>query len=221
VCGQRTRATETTSRPKSRAISHGYCADASAAKPPPPKQPQSICRPRAQARGDTGDEQGEQQRGQASRDAGSQPHDEKQAESDLEHGQPIPDHRHRDLGQQLVGAHSAHACHRVRKLDESGHEPNPANQQPGAQAGPTPPVPGVYTSPLPLSPCRHCCSPHIVRVRVGVRLAGSALNRWGRVSRRHLARPGADARRAPAPKTLQVKMPVSRLISASSASPRL
>ena len=40
---------DSSSRPTSRAISHGYFAVASASKPPPPKQPQSIWRPRAQA----------------------------------------------------------------------------------------------------------------------------------------------------------------------------
>ena len=85
--GRHTSQTLSSSRPTSRAISQGYFAAAFArSAPPPPKQPQSMERPRAHAERDADDERDQQHDGHDGGAPGEQP--EQQAER--RPGSPAP-----------------------------------------------------------------------------------------------------------------------------------
>ena len=93
-----TRYAESTSRPTSRAISHGYFDVAPASSPPPPKQPQSISMPRAQTEAMPMTKATKQQPGDHRGTAGQQAEHQAGADDDLEHREQVADRVDDDAG---------------------------------------------------------------------------------------------------------------------------
>ena len=124
------------SRPMSRAISPGYFSAASGITPPPPKQPQSIDSPRAQA-----EEMPMMKATKSSAETTaalrvSTSEDQAQPDDDLDDREQVTDRRHDRLRQQVVGPHGTHALGRVGQLQATGHDPHAARDQARDEADP-------------------------------------------------------------------------------------
>ena len=104
--------------PTSRAISQGYFDEAPASWPPPPKQPQSIWSPRAQAEAMPMMKATNSRADTTAMARVSRPSTRHSADDDLDDRQQLADGRHDRLGQQVVGADGPHAVRRVGQLEQ-------------------------------------------------------------------------------------------------------